>query len=195
MVERGAAFGWFFQYVMYGKDPDPTLVPTPEQRSERRDAVLRYRREKPVLVFDFWNDGDSVQGCLAWGRKYVHITANGNVEPCVFVHFALDNIRDKSLEEILNSECFKDGRSRQPFGDDLRRPCPVIDHPHELKDLVEKHKMFANDGASMAMIQEMHPTVIEQAEAYRKHLEERDAGGCTGSCHTCAQAQPAPTGE
>lgn len=188
MIGHGAAFGWFFQYVMYGKDPDPELVPTAAQRYERRDAIQRYRREKPVLVFDFWNDGDSVQGCLAWGRKYVHITANGNVEPCVFVHFALDNIRDKSLVEILNNPCFKEARTRQPFGTDLRRPCPVIDHPEQLKELVERFGMFANDGASMALLEgDMHDTVRRQAQAYADYLAQMDA--CQGSCH-CAAAQP-----
>jgi MoaA/NifB/PqqE/SkfB family radical SAM enzyme len=184
MIANGAAFGWFFQYVMYGKDPDPALVPTPEQRYERRLAIQRFRREKPVLVFDFWNDGETVEGCLAWGRKYVHITANGNVEPCVFVHFAKDNIREKSLEEILNSDVFKDARSRQPFGKDLRRPCPVIDHPEQLKELVERYGMFANDGASDAMIADdgLHPTVCEQSEAYRKYLEEIDAGRVQPRC-------------
>jgi MoaA/NifB/PqqE/SkfB family radical SAM enzyme len=190
MISHGAAFGWFFQYIMYGKDPNPEMVPTAEMRYERREAIMRFRREKPVLVFDFWNDGDSVEGCLAWGRKYVHITANGNVEPCVFVHFAKDNIKDKSLEEILNSDVFKDARSRQPFGGDLRRPCPVIDHPEQLKELVEKYGMFANDGESMNMIDDngLHPVVCQQAHAYRDYLAKVDAGevGCGGGCASCS---------
>ena len=195
MVGHGAAFGWFFQYIPYGKDPDLDLVPTPGQRYERREAVLRFRREKPVLVFDFWNDGDSVEGCLAWGRKYVHVTANGNVEPCVFVHFALDNIREKSLEEILNAPVMKEARARQPFDKDLRRPCPVIDHPHELKELVEKYGMFANDGTSMALIKEMHEQVSAQAQAYRDYLEKVDSGAAGGKCDSCsACAKPAEIG-
>ncbi|MHC4870614.1 MAG: radical SAM protein [Planctomycetota bacterium] len=191
MIGHGAAFGWFFQYIMYGKDPNPDMVPTSEQRYERREAIINFRKEKPILVFDFWNDGESVEGCLAWGRKYVHITANGNVEPCVFVHFAKDNIRDKSLVEIMNSDVFKDARSRQPFTKDLRRPCPVIDHPEQLKELVEKYGLFANDGASMAMINEMHGTVKEQADDYKEYLEKVDAMGCGAGCGACSCGAPA----
>ncbi|MFH0911373.1 MAG: radical SAM protein [Planctomycetota bacterium] len=183
MIAHGAAFGWFFQYIMYGKDPNPEMVPTAEQRYARLEAVWRFRREKPILVFDFWNDGESVLGCLAWGRKYVHITPSGYVEPCVFVHFAKDNIRDKGLVEILNSPVFKEARRRQPFTDDLRRPCPVIDHPEQLKYLVEKYGLIATDGASMAMIQDLYPVVCRQAEAYRAYLAQVDAEGVREGTH------------
>jgi len=183
MVEHGAAFGWFFQYIMYGKDPNPELVPTAEQRYERLEAVWRFRREKPLLVFDFWNDGECVQGCLAWGRKYVHIIPSGYVEPCVFVHFAKENIREKSLVEILQSPAFKEARRRQPFTDDLRRPCPVIDHPDVLKEIVERYGLFATDGASMAMIKDLHPVVCQRAEEWRAYLAEVDRKGGRIGCH------------
>ena len=42
---------------------------------------------------------------------YFHINAAGMVEPCAFVHFATDNIRDKSLKEILASPLFTAYRS------------------------------------------------------------------------------------
>ncbi|MBN1256116.1 MAG: SPASM domain-containing protein, partial [Planctomycetes bacterium] len=114
--------------------------------------------------------------------KYVHITPNGNVEPCVFVHFAKDNIHDKGIVEIMNSDVFKDARSRQPFGDDLRRPCPVIDHPEVLKELVEKYGLFANDGASTSMINEFHPIVCQQSMAYQNHLAALDQAAACSCC-------------
>ena len=122
MIKLGASYGWFFQYQPIGRDPDLSLLPSAEQRYARREAVLKFRREKPILTYDFWNDGDSCEGCIAWGRKYAHVTAQGLVEPCVFVHFAVDSIHDKSLEECMNSACFKDARRRQPFTHDLRSP-------------------------------------------------------------------------
>lgn len=186
MIDNGAAFGWFFQYILFGKDPDPALVPTAQMRYERREAVINFRREKPILVFDFWNDGESVEGCLAWGRKYVHITAGGMVEPCVFAHFAKDNIREKSLEEILNSDVFKAARKLQPFGKDLRRPCPVIDHPDILKHLVETYNMTCTDGDGVDIITKLHPIVCEQSEEYKQYLARLDSEGACGGCGGCA---------
>ena len=88
MIKHGAAFGWVFQYIPIGREPDMSLVPTGKQRVERREAILGARKEKPLLVFDFWNDGDAVDGCIAWGRKYAHVPARGHAEPCGFVQFA-----------------------------------------------------------------------------------------------------------
>src|SRR5680860_460535 len=80
---------------------------------------------KPILVADFWNDGAVTGGCLAGGRKYLHINNEGDVEPCVFCHFAVDNIKDTSLLNALTSDFFRGIRDLQPFGHNLLRPCPL----------------------------------------------------------------------
>ena len=36
----------------------------------------------------------------------IHINADGNVEPCPFSHYAVDNVTEKSLPEILTGEFF-----------------------------------------------------------------------------------------
>lgn len=145
MIEKGAILGWFFQYIPIGIKPDLNLIPSIEDRDLRRQTVLRWRNEKPIVVYDFWNDGHLVNGCIAGGR-YLHIISNGDVEPCVFVHFAVDNIKDKSLEEILVSPFFKAIQKRQPYIDkdesapNLLRPCMIIDHPEILREVVKETK-------------------------------------------------------
>ena len=196
MLDAGAAFGWVFQYIPFGKDPNLDLMPTAEQRYKRIAAIQNIRRKKPLLLFDFWNDGESVEGCIAWGRKYFHITSAGDVEPCVFCHFTVDNIHDKSLVECINSPVFKEARSRQPWTDDLRRPCPVIDHPQQLKELVEMYGMHASDSDGMNMVTQMHGQICQIAQEYKEELSKMDAitggpnvtavagGGCNcGSCN------------
>lgn len=129
MIEKGTAYGYYFSYVPIGKSPDLTYMPTAQERNRLRHGVGRIRTEKPILVADFWNDGYLTGGCLAAGRKYVHINNHGDVEPCVFCHFATDNVKDTTLLEALQSPFFKSIRARQPFGHNLLRPCPLIDHP------------------------------------------------------------------
>jgi len=143
MIEKGAFLGWFFQYIPIGREPDLNLMPSAEDRNLRRQTVLRWRDTKPIVVYDFWNDGYLVNGCIAGGR-YFHIISNGDVEPCVFVHFAVDNIKDKSLEEILTSPFFRAIQKRQPYIDEdentpnLLRPCMIIDHPRILREVVKE---------------------------------------------------------
>ena len=89
-------------------------MPTPQQRIFRRQRLTELRPKAPIILVDFWNDGPLVGGCIA-GDRYLHINCRGDVEPCVFVHFSVDNIRKKSLAEILNSEFFHAIRRRQPY--------------------------------------------------------------------------------
>ncbi len=185
MIAHGAAFAWVFQYIPIGREPDMSLVPTGTQRVERRERILAARKNKALLVFDFWNDGDSVDGCIAWGRKYAHITARGYVEPCVFVHFAKDSIHEKTLGECMRSDAFRHMRSLAPFHKDLRRPCPQIDHPHILRETVEKYGMFGTHDGAEDIIGPHFDTLCQTANAFAHALSCHDKQ-CSG-CAECAE--------
>jgi MoaA/NifB/PqqE/SkfB family radical SAM enzyme len=148
LVEKGCILLWNFHYVPIGRDPDLSLMATPEQRARMRERLIDFRATKPMLFVDFWNDGCLTQGCIAAGRKYFHVNARGDVEPCVFCHFASDNIKEKSLAEALNSPLFKEIRSRQPFSENYFRPCLLMDHPQEGREVALRHaKYFTHEGA------------------------------------------------
>jgi MoaA/NifB/PqqE/SkfB family radical SAM enzyme len=129
LLEKGCSALWLFSYVPVGREPDLSLMPTPEQRDLMRRTTIKFRAEKPMIIVDFWNDGPIISGCIAGGRKYFHINANGDIEPCVFCHFAVDNIRRTTLKEALRSPLFRMIRERQGEHDNLLRPCMLIDHP------------------------------------------------------------------
>jgi len=82
-----------------------------------------------------------ISGCLAGGRKYFHINANGDIEPCVFCHFAVDNIRRTTIHEALASPFFTKIRAKQGEHDNLLRPCMLIDQPASGREL------FMSEGA------------------------------------------------
>jgi len=136
--DQGCVFGWYFNYIPIGREPNLDLMPTPEQRLYRRRRVMDLRERLPMLLMDFWNDGALVGGCMAAGRYYVHINVHGDVEPCVFAQFAVDNIKEKSLHDVLDSPFFRRIRARQPYTDDYLRPCMIIDHPHVLRQVVRE---------------------------------------------------------
>lgn len=149
LTDKGVMVAWFFLFMPVGKDPDVSFMPTPGQRAYllQRDHVLRHKF--PIFLADFWNDGPYVGGCIAAGRNYLHINANGDVEPCVFTHTAVDNIAEKSLVEVLESEFFKTIRSRQPYSENLLTPCMIIDHPHVYREIVQRCGAYpTHDGAS-----------------------------------------------
>ena len=82
----GAKFIWYFHYMPVGNDAAPVLLPSPEQRTAMYRRVREIRRTKPIFAMDFQNDGEYVGGCIAGGRKYIHINQNGDEEPCEIIH-------------------------------------------------------------------------------------------------------------
>jgi len=171
LVEKGCILLWNFHYVPVGKDPDLSLMATPEQRSQIRERLAYFRATKPMLFVDFWNDGCLTQGCIAAGKKYFHVNARGDVEPCIFCHFASDNIKEKSLMEALNSPLFREIRSRQPFSENLFRPCPIIDHPEQGKEIALQHaKYFTHEGAEQ-LFTEFAQAIDRYAKAYGEVAE------------------------
>jgi MoaA/NifB/PqqE/SkfB family radical SAM enzyme len=137
-VRRGCFIGWVFTYVPVGRAPDMSLMPTPEQRLRVGERVRYFRATRPIFIADFWNDGDYVGGCIAGGRRYLHINCLGDVEPCVFCHFAVDNIKEKSLKDVLKSDLFRSIRAKQPYNQDHRMPCMLIDNPQVLRDVIKE---------------------------------------------------------
>lgn len=129
LVQKGVFAIWLFTYVPVGRKPNMDLMATPQQRDLLRQRLIEYRATKPMLFVDFWNDGPIISGCIAGGRKYFHINANGDIEPCVFCHLAVDNIRRTSLRDALRSSFFRKIRERQGEHENLLRPCMLIDHP------------------------------------------------------------------
>jgi MoaA/NifB/PqqE/SkfB family radical SAM enzyme len=139
MIGQGALVGWYFHYIPIGVHPAPELMVTAEQREALRRRVYEIRNTRPIFVADFWNDGPAVQGCLAGGRRYLHVNPRGDIEPCVFAHFAVDNIREKSLREALRHPFMKAIREGIPYDGNLLRPCMIIDRPEVLRRLVAEH--------------------------------------------------------
>ncbi len=135
-ADKGAFLGWYFNYIPIGRQPDLSLMPTPEQRVARWQRLRELRKTKPILLADFWCDGALAGGCIAGGRSYLHINSNGDAEPCVFAHFAADNVKDKTLAEVMLSPLFNGIRARQPYSPNLLRPCMIIDNPDVLRSVV-----------------------------------------------------------
>ena len=136
MIAKGAKFAWFFTYMPIGNDAVTDLIATAEQREYMYHQIRKFRKTKPLFTMDFWNDGEFVHGCIAGGRNYLHINANGDIEPCAFVHYSDSNIREKTLLEAYQSPMFMQYHDNQPFNDNMLRPCPVLDNAGKLAEMV-----------------------------------------------------------
>ncbi|MBI4966342.1 MAG: radical SAM protein [Desulfomonile tiedjei] len=153
LADKGVMVCWFFLFMPVGKDPDVSLMPSPEQREYLRQRGTALRAKYPIFIADFWNDAPYVGGCIAGGRNYIHINANGDVEPCVFTHFAVDKIHEKTLSEVLHSDFFATIRSKQPYSENLLTPCMIIDNPDVYRTVVRACGAYpTHDGAEDVIV-------------------------------------------
>ncbi|MCX7903765.1 MAG: radical SAM protein [Caloramator sp.] len=172
MIEKGCRFGWYFTYVPVGKDSDVNFMATPEQRKYMYERINEIRANDPIFVLDFWNDGEFSRGCIAGGRRYFHINANGDCEPCAFIHYSNMNIKDHSLLEVLQSPLFKAYRSRQPFNENQLRPCPLIDNPNALKEMVHETNAYSTQLNDDETVDELSEKLKYYAEEWARVAEE-----------------------
>ena len=145
LIDLGVYFIWYFHYMPVGNDASPNLLPTPEQRTETYRRIRHYRATKPLFAMDFQNDAEFVGGCIAGGRRYLHINANGDIDPCVFVHYSDSNIREKTLLEALQSPMLMAYHNGQPFNENMLRPCPMLENPEKLRAMVASSGAHSTD--------------------------------------------------
>ena len=141
IADKGARFGFFFHYMPVGNNAVTELMPTVEQRKQMIDKIRYIRSEACDIGFfpmDFQNDGEFVGGCIAGGRNYFHINASGDAEPCVFIHFSNTNIHDNSILEMLQSPLFMEYHKGQPFNRNHLRPCPMLENPELLQEMIDR---------------------------------------------------------
>lgn len=148
MIDLGSILQNYFLYVPVNGQADFSLLVTPEQRDHLRQQVLAIRDTRPIFILDFWNDGPYICGCIAAGRRYLHVNAKGDIEPCVYTHVAMDNIKETTLADALKSPLFERIRSNQPHNKNHLRPCMIIDNPHVLREIIEDTRpYFTHPGA------------------------------------------------
>jgi MoaA/NifB/PqqE/SkfB family radical SAM enzyme len=172
LIAQGAKFLWSFHYIPIGRKPDLDLVIRPEQRAYLAERIPNLRKNKPLPIADFWNDGELTSGCIAGGRSYFHVNARGDVEPCAFAHFAVDNIRDRSLLEVLHSPLFAEYQKRQYFSENKLRPCPIIDNPQVLRKIVQATGAHATHEGAETLLGAEIGAFLDQRSADWKRVSD-----------------------
>ena len=168
IIDAGALFVWFFHYMPVGNDAVTDLLPTPEQRKTVYDRIRNMRNTKSIFSMDFQNDAEFVGGCIAGGRNYLHINAAGDVEPCVFIHYSNTNIHNSTLLDALKSPIFMAYHNGQPFNENMLRPCPMLENPECLSEMVKKSGVKSTDLQSPESVEHLCNKCIP----YAKNLAE-----------------------
>jgi len=103
IVDLGCKLFFFVEYSPI-QEGTRDWVLNDKQRDSIMDLVRSFRSKFSSLFIAIPGDEEEIGGCLSAGRGFVHISADGNVEPCPFAPYSDSNLRDSSLKEALQSE-------------------------------------------------------------------------------------------
>ncbi len=187
MIAWGAAFVWYFHYMPVGNDAVPALLPSPSQREYMYRKIRHFRESKAIFGMDFQNDGEFVGGRIAGGRRYLHINAGGDVDPCVFIHYSDSNIREKSLLDCLRSPLFMAYHDGQPFNENHLRPCPMLENPEKLEAMVRATGAHSTDLQSPETAEHLCAKCAPYAVSWTPTADRLWA--CSHSCGSCGGRQ------
>ena len=167
LIDMGAYFIWYFHYMPVGNDAAPELLPNPEQREYVYHRIRELRMTRPLFAMDFQNDAEFVGGCIAGGKRYLHINANGDVDPCVFIHYSNANIRECTLLEALKSPIFMAYHDNMPFNDNMLRPCPMLENPKCIEEMVKKTGAHSTDPMSPESVEHLCAKTCDYDENWK----------------------------
>ncbi|HUW19805.1 MAG TPA: radical SAM/SPASM domain-containing protein [Sedimentisphaerales bacterium] len=176
-LEQGTCYMWQFQLMPIGRGKDELdLMVNPENRVQLFRKWEELLSEKSYCLADFWNSGVLSRGCIAYGRNggYFYIDWHGNITPCAFIPYYVDNIHDlynngKTLADAMFSDFMKNGRKWQReygYGNwkkpkNWLMPCSIRDHyeifrysvmPTDVKPEDEKAKEALESDEYMEML-------------------------------------------
>ncbi len=183
--EQGACYMWQFQLMPIGRGKDEVeLMVVPEKRVHLYRKWEQLLTEKKYCLADFWNSGVLARGCIAYGRSggYAYIDWHGNVTPCAFIPYYVDNIYElynngKTLSDALFSDFMKNGRKWQrEYGfDNWKRPnnwlmpCSIRDHYEIFRKSVLPQNVKPEDEKAKEALES--PEYLEMLKNYDRELQ------------------------
>jgi len=175
IISKGVKFTWYFHYMPVGNAASTDLLLNPEQREymyHRVREIRGWKGGKPIFAIDFQNDGEFVSGCVAGGKYYCHINPNGDVEPCVFIHYSSANIHDMSWIDCLRQPLFLEYQKNQPFNKNLLQPCPMLENPEKLEAMVKATGAKSTDMESPESCEHLCGKCVHYAEEWGPKAQE-----------------------
>lgn len=112
------------------------LAPTDKERLilEKRIKELRNAFEN-IVFLSFPGDEKYTGGCLAAGRGFFHINANGGAEPCPFSPYSDVNLKECNLRQALKSPLFEKLKNNEMLLEEHDGGCLLFEKEEDVKKL------------------------------------------------------------
>ena len=101
----------------------------------------------------------------------------------MFIHYSDSNIREKTLLETLTSPLFMAYHDGQPFNENHLRPCPMLENPEKIREIIAKTGAHSTDLQSPESVEHL----TEKTEPYARNWtpSANELWQCSHNCAAC----------
>jgi MoaA/NifB/PqqE/SkfB family radical SAM enzyme len=139
LVDAGCKFFLLVEYNPIKPGTEQWMV-TDEQRKKIMDITRSFRSKWKALFIAVPGDEDEIGGCLSAGRGFIHISAEGDVEPCPFAPYSDMNLRNVTLKEALQSDFLREIRENHEKLSESKGSCALWEKREWVKSLLKNSK-------------------------------------------------------
>lgn len=107
--ECGCGLVFYIEYVPVEKNTEHLVLNKDglQALQARIDFLRNDKQNKGMIIISFPGDEEAMGGCLAAGRGFFHVNANGGAEPCPFSPYSEMNLKEQSILTVLQSPFFE----------------------------------------------------------------------------------------
>lgn len=134
--QKGCNVIFYVEYVPVNLETQELALDDVER--EYLDEVLcKLRSQYENMVFlSFPGDEHLSGGCLAAGRGFFHINAQGGAEPCPFSPYSDTNLVHSTLKEALHSPLFTGLKERGILEEEHRGGCVLFNQKEQVEQIL-----------------------------------------------------------
>lgn len=137
IYSKGTRILVFVEYVAIIK-ATKNLAPTDKERLILEQKIEELKEVFEDVVFlSFPGDEKYAGGCLAAGRGFFHINANGGAEPCPFSPYSDINLKECSLKKALKSPLFRKLKDNEMLLGEHDGGCLLFEKEEHVKRILE----------------------------------------------------------
>jgi MoaA/NifB/PqqE/SkfB family radical SAM enzyme len=103
LFNLGCKLFFFLEYTPIKEDTNDWIL-TNKQRADLLFIRNSLRQKFKALFITVPGDENEIGGCMSAGKGFIHINAEGDVEPCPFAPYSDTNLMRTSLKDALQSE-------------------------------------------------------------------------------------------
>lgn len=136
MINAGCKLFFYVEYVPIDAMGE-ALTLTDAEKSYLMQQTNVFSKKHPALFIAFPGDEDKWGGCLAAGRGFVHVQADGSLEPCPFSPYSDVSVATTRLKVALQSEFLKRLRKKHHLLHEAKGGCALWENRDTVKQLLD----------------------------------------------------------